>query len=131
MGKENEMRLQQYLARAGIASRRRSEELILAGRVSVNGQVITEMGCKVNPNTDRVCFDGKELREELYQYICFYKPPHVVASSLDPQGRKTVQDFVQGVPARLFNAGRLDYDSEGLHLMTNDGDLSNGLMHPP
>lgn len=130
MEQQNEMRLQQFLARAGIASRRRSEELILAGRVSVNGNIVTELGCKVDPDNDQVFFDGKEVSRETYRYICFYKPPHVVASSKDPQGRKTVQDYMRGVPARLFNVGRLDYDSEGLLLMTNDGDMANALMHP-
>lgn len=130
MEKRETMRLQQYLARAGIASRRRSEELIAAGRVRVNGDVVTEMGRKVDLETDEVTFDGVPVKEEKHIYICFYKPPHVVASAYDPQGRKTVQDFMQGVSERVFNVGRLDYDSEGVLLMTNDGDLANGLMHP-
>lgn len=124
------MRLQQYLAHAGIASRRKCEALIVEGRVSVNGQVVTELGTTVEPGRDAVRYDGRLVGFERKVTYCFYKPPHVVSSSSDPEGRQTVQDFFRDVPERLYNVGRLDYDSEGVLLMTNDGELANALTHP-
>ncbi len=124
------MRLQKYLANAGIASRRKCEELISSGRVTINGR-LAELGYGVNPQSDVVELDGKRVEEmgERVVYI-LYKPQSVVSTSFDPQGRETVQDFFRDVPMRLYNVGRLDYDSEGLLLMTNDGELANALTHP-
>lgn len=124
------MRLQKYLAESGVASRRASEELITAGRVSVNGTTAT-LGMSVDPEADTVLLDGKPVRqaEELIT-IMLYKPKGVVSTSDDPQGRKTVQEYVKDIPARLYNIGRLDLNSEGLLLMTNDGELAHRMTHP-
>ena len=124
------LRLQKYLAEAGIASRRASEELITAGRVSVNGVTAT-LGMSVDPETDTVLFDGKPIKqEEELITIMLYKPKGVVSTSDDPQGRTTVQEYVKDIPARLYNVGRLDINSEGLLLMTNDGELAHRMTHP-
>lgn len=125
------VRLQKFLAEAGVASRRASEELIRAGRVAVNG-AIAELGMSIDPEQDKVTLDGKPVNadhEERY-VVLLYKPRGVVSTSDDPQGRKTVQAFVDDLPARLFNVGRLDLNSEGLIIMTNDGDLAYRLTHP-
>ncbi len=124
------LRLQKYLAEAGIASRRASEELITAGRVSVNGVTAT-LGMSIDPETDTVLFDGKPVKqEEELITIMLYKPKGVVSTSDDPQGRTTVQEYVKDIPARLYNVGRLDINSEGLLLMTNDGELAHRMTHP-
>jgi pseudouridine synthase len=124
------LRLQKYLAEAGIASRRASEELITAGRVLVNGEA-AQLGMSVNPETDIVLYDGKPVkREEELITVMLYKPKGVVSTSDDPQGRTTVQEFVKDIPARLYNVGRLDINSEGLLLMTNDGELAHRMTHP-
>ena len=124
------MRLQKYLADAGVASRRASEELITAGRVSVNGETAT-LGMSVEPGQDAVLLDGKPVGAAEKRIVALlYKPKGVVSTSDDPQGRKTVQDYVADIPERLYNVGRLDINSEGLLLMTNDGELSYRLTHP-
>ncbi|NCB05726.1 MAG: rRNA pseudouridine synthase, partial [Clostridia bacterium] len=124
------LRLQKYLAEAGIASRRASEELITAGRVSVNGETAT-LGMSVDPDQDTVLFDGKPVKqEEELITLMLYKPKGVVSTSDDPQGRKTVQEYVKDIPVRLYNVGRLDINSEGLLLMTNDGELAHRLLSP-
>lgn len=123
-------RLQKVIARAGIASRRRAEELIASGRVRVNGQVVTELGVRVDPATDRVEVDGRPVVFPRLVYLMLHKPRGVVTTLRDPQGRATVLDLVPGVPERLFPVGRLDYDSEGLLVLTNDGELAHRLMHP-
>ena len=124
------LRLQKYLAEAGIASRRASEELITAGRVQVNGETAT-LGMSVDPDTDVILFDGKPVKqEEELITLMLYKPKGVVSTSDDPQGRKTVQEYVKDIPARLYNVGRLDINSEGLLLMTNDGEWANLIAHP-
>lgn len=124
------MRLQKYLADAGVGSRRACEELIQAGRVTVNGAVAV-IGQSVEPGTDAVAFDGKPVAAKEQTYVVLlYKPKGVVSTSDDPQGRKTVQDFVRDIPARLYHVGRLDINSEGLIVMTNDGALSYRLTHP-
>ena len=124
------MRLQKYLADAGVGSRRACEELIVAGRVTVNG-VLAVIGQTVEPGTDAVLFDGKPVgAAERAVVVLLYKPRGVVSTSDDPQGRKTVQDFIDDIPARLYNVGRLDINSEGLIVMTNDGALSYRLTHP-
>jgi len=124
------MRLQKFLADAGIGSRRACEELIAQGRVTVNGQTAA-IGMSIDPAADAVCFDGKPVaaRQERI-LILFNKPMGVVCTSADPQGRKTVQDFFRNVPYRLYNVGRLDVNSQGLLLMTNDGELAYRLTHP-
>jgi len=124
-------RLQKIIAAAGITSRRAAEELILAGRVAVNGQVVTELGAKADPVTDQVTVDGTLVRPaELLYYVLLHKPAGYVTSLKDPQGRQLVTELVKDVNARLFPVGRLDYNSEGLLLLTNDGAWANRLMHP-
>ncbi|MEG1524076.1 MAG: pseudouridine synthase [Clostridia bacterium] len=123
------MRLQKYMADAGVASRRASEVMIAEGRVHING-VLASVGMSVEP-TDQVLLDGKPVKvDEKCYVVLLYKPRGVIATSDDPQGRKTVQAFVDDLPARLFNVGRLDINSEGLLLMTNDGELAYRLTHP-
>lgn len=125
------MRLQKYLAQSGIASRRNSEKLIADGHVTVNGQVVTEMGVQVDEERDRICLDGQPVRlEPEKHYIMYNKPAGEVTTVSDPEGRATVMDRFKNYPVRLFPVGRLDYDSEGLLLLTNDGDLMNNLLHP-
>ena len=123
------MRLQKHMADAGIASRRACEQLILAGRVTVNG-IVAHLGMTVEEK-DRVLFDGKSIaRNTKRVVILLYKPRGVVCTSSDPEGRRTVQDCIENVPERLYNVGRLDLNSEGLILLTNDGELANRMMHP-
>lgn len=125
------VRLQKVLARAGIGSRRASEELIAAGRVEVDGQVVTELGTRIDPGTAVVHVDGERLnlREDMV-YLALNKPRGVLSTMSDDQGRPCVGDWVADRKERLFHVGRLDADSEGLLLMTNDGELSNRLTHP-
>ncbi|MGI9862181.1 pseudouridine synthase [Moorella naiadis] len=125
------MRLQKYLALAGVASRRRAEELIRAGRVRVNDRVITAMGVQVEPGQDMVAVDGRrvELAEQKY-YVLLYKPAGYVTTTADPRGRLKVTDLVRDIPARLYPVGRLDYATEGLLLLSNDGELTLRLTHP-
>lgn len=124
------IRLQKYLADAGVASRRASEELITAGRVSVNGKT-AQLGMSVEPESDVVLLDEKPVakKEALYTLV-LYKPKGVVSTSEDPQGRNTVQEYVKDIPARLYNVGRLDINTEGLLLMTNDGEIAYRMTHP-
>jgi 23S rRNA pseudouridine2605 synthase len=121
-------RLQKIIAAAGIASRRKAEELITQGRVSVNGQIVTELGSKADPERDHVKVDGKLLRgPERNVYLLLNKPKGYVTTVSDPEGRPTVMDLVRHVGERIYPVGRLDYASEGLLLMTNDGALANHL----
>ena len=123
------MRLQKYLADAGIASRRKCEQLIEEGRVKLNGSV-AEIGMNVNDG-DVVTLDGKRVRANNERVmIAFYKPKNVICSNAEDEDRKKVTDFFKELPYRLYTVGRLDYDSEGLILVTNDGDAANRLMHP-
>ena len=124
------MRLQKYLASCGVASRRAAEKLIAEGHVTVDGQKITEMGVQVED--DRViCVDGKRVRPEVEKhYIMYHKPAGEVTTVSDPEGRATVLDRFRDYPVRLYPVGRLDYDSEGLLLLTNDGDLTERMLHP-
>ncbi|CAM3569957.1 pseudouridine synthase [Marinicrinis lubricantis] len=123
-------RLQKILAQAGIASRRKCEEIIAAGRVTVNDEIVTELGTKVDPTTDEITVDGKPIRKEENVYLLFHKPKGVISSVKDPEGRKVVTDFLKDVKQRVFPVGRLDYDTEGLLLLTNDGEFANLLTHP-
>jgi 23S rRNA pseudouridine2605 synthase len=124
-------RLQKYLARAGVASRRHAEELITAGRVMVNNQKVTELGSRVEPGTDLVSVDGELVSlPETSSYYLLYKPAGVVTTLSDPQGRPTVANYVEATGKRLFPVGRLDYDAEGALLFTDDGALAHKLTHP-
>jgi pseudouridine synthase len=124
-------RLQKYLAHAGIASRRKCEELIRRGRVKVNGRTVTELGTKIAPETDKVEVDGKLVAaEEEKVYILLYKPKFFISSRKDPEGRETVVNLIKGINKRIYPVGRLDYDTEGLLLLTNDGELTYKLTHP-
>lgn len=121
-------RLQKVLAAAGIASRRKSEELILAGRVTVNGAVVTELGTKADPATDKITVDGKPLAApQRHLYFLLHKPKGYVTTVSDPEGRPTVMELLGKLEARVYPVGRLDYASEGLLLLTNDGDLAQKL----
>ena len=123
-------RLQKVLARSGIASRRKAEELIRDGHVAVNGAVVTEMGTRVDADQDRIQVDGETLRlEPPPVYYMLNKPPGYISTARDDRGRRTVLDLVQ-VPERVYPVGRLDLESEGLVLLTNDGELTNLLTHP-
>ena len=125
-----EMRLQKYLALAGVASRRAAEQYITAGRVSVNGNVITELGTKVT-DEDVVCFDGMEVKPESKKvYIMLNKPVGYVTTVSDDQGRPTVMDLLGDVNARVYPVGRLDFNTEGLLLLSNDGDFTYKITHP-
>ena len=115
---------------AGVASRRAAETLIAAGRVSVNGSVVTEMGTKVLPGTDRIKVDGEKVAVRQAVWVALNKPRRCVTARMDPQGRPTVYDFMPAKFRSLFHVGRLDWDSEGLLLFTNDGDLANKVAHP-
>jgi len=124
-------RLQKVMAAAGVASRRVSEDMIVAGRVSVNGQVVTELGRRVDPATDRVAVDGTAVQlDTSRRYVMLNKPVGVVSSMRDEQGRPDLSGFTAGYPERLFNVGRLDAETSGLLILTNDGELAHVLAHP-
>jgi len=122
-------RLQKIIAAAGVASRRKAEELITSGHVQVNGTVITALGSKADPETDHIRVNGKLLqREQRHTYLLLNKPKGYVTTVKDPENRPTVMDLMRGVKGRIYPVGRLDYASEGLLLLTNDGELANRLM---
>lgn len=122
-------RLQKIIAAAGIASRRKAEELITGGLVSVNGQIVTELGTKADRDRDHIRVNGKLLHgAERHVYLLMNKPKGFVTTLRDPEGRPTVMDLLRGVRARVYPVGRLDYASEGLLLLTNDGELANRMM---
>lgn len=122
-------RLQKVIAHAGIASRRKAEELILQGKVTVNGEVVKQLGTKVGPN-DVVEVNGIKVEKEAPVYFLFYKPKGVVTTVKDDKKRKTVLDFFPEVTERIYPVGRLDYDTSGILLVTNDGEFANLLTHP-
>src|SRR5262245_28693746 len=124
------VRLQRYLAQAGVAARRKAEELIVAGRVTVNGKVARELGTKVDPDKDRVSVDGEGVHPEEHFYLLFNKPKGCITAVTDDRGRMTVMDYLPNLPARVAPVGRLDFYSEGVLLLTNDGDLSARLLAP-
>jgi len=125
-----EERLQKVLRDHGICSRRKAEELISSGRVTVNGKP-AYLGQKVNPQRDEILVDGKPLPPPPPKvYYLFHKPRNVISSLKDPQGRPTILEYLKGIKERVFPVGRLDWDSEGLMLLTNDGQLANKLLHP-
>src|SRR5579863_7087005 len=121
-------RLQKIIAAAGIASRRKAEELISQGRVTLNGQTVSELGTKADPERDYIKVDGKLLRgAQRYKYLLLNKPRGYVTSVSDPEGRPTIMSLVDNISERIYPVGRLDYSSEGLLLLTNDGELANKL----
>ncbi len=123
-------RVQKFLSHSGVASRRQAEQMMLDGRVTVNGTVVRELGAKVDPAVDSVKVDGKRVHGETPAYVLLYKPKGTICTLDDPQGRPKVTDLVKGVRARLFPVGRLDFDTSGALLLTNDGELANLLAHP-
>lgn len=124
------MQLNKYLALCGVASRRKSNEAITNGLVSLNGEVVTQLGVVVDPEIDIICYHGKRLVQPFkYRYILLNKPANVLTTAKDGRGRRTVLDVVK-VPERIFPVGRLDYDTTGVLLLTNDGDLAYRLAHP-
>jgi 23S rRNA pseudouridine2605 synthase len=124
-------RLQKFLSRAGVASRRTAEEYIRAGRVTVNGKVVSEMGVKVDPDRDEVKADGRTVKVEVgLVTVMLHKPSGYVCTTQDPQGRRVVMELLGQRSDRLYPVGRLDYDATGLLLLTNDGELAYRLTHP-
>ncbi len=122
-------RLQKIIARAGIASRRHAEKLILSGQVRVNGRVVTELGTKADPATDRIEAAGRVVREEERKVsLLLNKPPGVVSTLADPEGRQTLRHCLRGFRARVYPVGRLDYAASGLVFLTNDGDLADEML---
>lgn len=125
------VRLQKIISQAGFASRRKAEELIQSGRVRVNGIMITELGTKANPETDRIEIDGQRIEpQQPRMAILLNKPDGYITSTRDPQGRRTVTQIVDHIPVRLYPVGRLDFHTEGLLILTNDGDLAQAIEHP-
>ncbi len=127
---DNLIRLHRFLAQCGVASRRKSEELILEGLVSVNGEIVTELGTKVNPETDKIAYDGVVIGIPEKVVYMFYKPRGVLTTMSDPHGRPTVAKFLPPNSAAVRPVGRLDYDTDGLLLFTNDGELAFRITHP-
>jgi len=125
------VRLNKYLANCGVASRRKADELIDLGSVKVNGKVVYELGVKINPLSDVVTVKGKRVWEENKKlYLMFHKPKNILTSMKDPEGRPTVSDYFKKLPVRVFPVGRLDWETEGLLLLTNDGDFAQKVNHP-
>ena len=125
------LRLQKFLADCGVASRRKAEELIKAGRVKVNGETVREMGVKIDEENDIIEYDGRRVKPQTKMiYIMLNKPVGYVTTVSDDKERNTVMDLVEDIPVRIYPVGRLDYDTEGLLLMTNDGDLTYRITHP-
>lgn len=127
---EEKIRINKFIALCGVASRRKAELLIKAGKVTVNGETITDLSYKVDPKKDQVFVDGKRLSLPQKVYYLFYKPKGFLTSLYDPFSKETIKPFLEKLPVRVFPVGRLDKQSEGLILLTNDGDLANILLHP-
>ena len=124
-------RLQKVLSRAGVASRRQVENFLVAGRIAVNGEVVTELGRRVDPARDTVSLDGQVLQLDVdRRYVLFHKPPKMVTSLKDEKGRRDLGEVIGDIGERLFPVGRLDYDTTGLLVLTNDGDAAQVLAHP-
>ncbi|MBI2392400.1 MAG: rRNA pseudouridine synthase [Deltaproteobacteria bacterium] len=128
----NEERLQKILARGGLASRRAAEQLIRDGHVRVNGRVVTELGSKADPRKDKIEVDGKRVVAEHPMYFVLHKPRGFVTTMADPEGRPTIRDLLRphGISARVFPVGRLDFNTSGVLLLTNDGEFADGMLHP-
>lgn len=125
------VRLQKYLADSGVASRRKSEELITSGRVKVNGKIVTELGSKIDPINHKVQVDNEYVQpKKTNSYIAFHKPRGVLSTMSDPEGRQSLGDYFSGHDRRLFHVGRLDRESEGLMLLTDDGAFAHQVSHP-
>jgi 23S rRNA pseudouridine2605 synthase len=127
---DGKVRLNRFLAMAGVCSRRAADELIAGGRVEVNGAPATELGLRIDPKTDEVHVDGEAVRQEKPVYVLFNKPKNVVCTNARNEQKKRVIDFLPAVRGRLFTVGRLDLDSEGLIVLTNDGDFAQRMTHP-
>jgi 23S rRNA pseudouridine2605 synthase len=128
---QTKLRLNKFLADSGLASRRKADQLIEEGQVQVNGKTVFELGIRVDPAVDRITFKGKPVKQNPRKvYVIFYKPEKVLTTMDDPEGRPTVADFMEKLPVRVFPVGRLDWDTEGLLLLTNDGEFSQKVMHP-
>jgi 23S rRNA pseudouridine2605 synthase len=124
-----EERLQKIIARAGVASRRRAEEMMASGLVTVNGRIVTELGTKADESRDHIKVAGKLLRPDSERvYLLLHKPPEVVSTLSDPEGRRSLRDLLHGISERVFPVGRLEYHSSGLVVLTNDGDLANRIL---
>lgn len=122
-------RLQKIIAHAGIASRRHAEQLILSGQVRVNGKVIKELGSKADPSSDKIEAAGRLVKSECrHVYLLMHKPPEVVSTLSDPEGRKTLRNFLRGFPERVYPVGSLDYSASGLVFLTNDGELTSSML---
>lgn len=130
--KKESTRLQKILAEAGLCSRREAEKWIVAGRVSVNGKRVTELGSKADPVRDKIKVDGRPIfaASTSKVYYLFHKPHNVMVTRKDPEGRPTIYDYLKKIRERVYPVGRLDFDSEGLLLLTNDGELTHQLTHP-
>jgi 23S rRNA pseudouridine2605 synthase len=128
--KDGKVRLNHFLAMSGVCSRRAADELIATGRVEVNGKLCTELGTRIDPQTDDVRFDGSRVQPERQTYVLFNKPKNVVCTNAKHEQKKRVIDFLPSVKGRLFTVGRLDLDSEGLILLTNDGSFALEMTHP-
>ncbi|MCB0363010.1 MAG: rRNA pseudouridine synthase [Bdellovibrionales bacterium] len=125
------VRLNKFLADCGVASRRKADELIDSGSVKVNGKTVYELGIKIDPKSDKVTLKGRPLKiDDQKVYLMFHKPKHILTSMNDPEGRPTIADFFKKLPFRLFPVGRLDWETEGLILLTNDGDFAQRVLHP-
>ncbi len=124
------MRLQRYISQSGRASRREAERMMLAGRVTVNGTVVTQMGVRIDPSSDKVSLDGEPIHSSPVRWVAFHKPAGVLTTRADPHGGVTIYDRLPSQLSKLRYVGRLDKDAEGLLLLTNDGQLSNALAHP-
>jgi len=124
-------RIQKFISGAGVASRRKAEKMIQEGRIRINGQIILEPGYKIDPAKDNIVVDGLKIKPvSKMEYIVLYKPAGFVTTMHDPQGRPTVKDIIMDIPIRLYPVGRLDFNTLGLLLMTNDGEMANHLLHP-
>ena len=124
------VRLQKFLSHCGIASRRKAEKLILQGHVTVNGNIVSALGTRISPVEDLVKINGRKILPEKKRYILIYKPRGVLCTMKDEFGRNIISQLLHGITERVYHVGRLDKESEGLLLMTNDGDLANKLIHP-
>ena len=127
---KDEMRLNKYIANSGVCSRREADNFILAGVVTVNGEVVTELGTKVNINNDDIRFNGERLKGETKVYIVMNKPKGYVTTASDPHADRTVMDLLKGCPTRVFPVGRLDKNTTGVLMFTNDGEIAEKLTHP-
>ena len=127
---KEEVRLNKFIANSGVCSRREADNFILAGVVTVNGEVVTELGTKVNINTDDIRFNGERLKGENKIYIIMNKPKGYVTTASDPHADKTVMDLLKGCPSRVFPVGRLDKNTTGVLMFTNDGEIAEKLTHP-